>query len=360
MNVGHEALAAGPEAGMTEQDKHILELCGIAPDTRYHVPLEETQELIRGVQAKDPAAAQGLIATRLRWIHGTYAQKPEVRSRFDMDEADLLQVGALATIEAARTVDPASPEANTLLHTKTPVFMGSLLARSKLVPSVSEAGHKLVSIRYGHQDDRIAEDVVPVGGSGDVAAAGSQDPSQAAPVPYEATEEAERHEALMECLDTLEDREHRVIALRYAVDDLTGEFPATLSETGAELGISREAVRRIQLGALGKLRQAWEGRGGEQIRSWTPEQLELQRQWFQELRDRQDAGGIAYVRGSLRTRYLPWQVEQYLQQDSFAGKTGAAALKAAVRAAKAEARKRERERQWSEDWGLLRRTAFPG
>jgi hypothetical protein len=162
----------------------------------------------------------------------------------------------------------------------------------------------------------------------------------------------------MECLDTLEKRELRVIALRYAVDELTGELPATLSEAGAELGISREAVRQIQVGALRKLRSAWEARGLE-ARRWTPEQLELQRQWFEELRTRQEAGEIVYVRGSLRTRYLPWQVEQYLQEDRFAGKTGVLALRAAVKAADAEARLRDQEREWFEGWGLRRRNAFP-
>jgi RNA polymerase primary sigma factor len=53
-------------------------------------------------------------------------------------------------------------------------------------------------------------------------------------------------------LETLTDREMRIIKLRFGLD---GEGPFTLEETGRILGITRERVRQIQERALAKLRQ---------------------------------------------------------------------------------------------------------
>ncbi|MGH2688832.1 MAG: sigma factor-like helix-turn-helix DNA-binding protein [Actinomycetota bacterium] len=52
----------------------------------------------------------------------------------------------------------------------------------------------------------------------------------------------------------LEDRERRVVELRFG---LGGAEPLTLDATGRQLGgLSRERVRQIELGALAKLRHA--------------------------------------------------------------------------------------------------------
>jgi RNA polymerase primary sigma factor len=58
-------------------------------------------------------------------------------------------------------------------------------------------------------------------------------------------------EAIGEALNTLPDREHQVIRLRFGIDD--GD-PHTLARIGHKLGISRERVRQIERRALLKLR----------------------------------------------------------------------------------------------------------
>ncbi|MFT4050227.1 MAG: sigma-70 family RNA polymerase sigma factor [Solirubrobacterales bacterium] len=59
-------------------------------------------------------------------------------------------------------------------------------------------------------------------------------------------------------LSQLNDRERRVVELRYG---LTGEEPLTLVEIGKFIGVTRERVRQIELAAIEKLR-----RGGETAR----------------------------------------------------------------------------------------------
>ena len=52
-------------------------------------------------------------------------------------------------------------------------------------------------------------------------------------------------------LNGLTAREHRVIQLRYGLED---GYNRTLAELGDELGVSRECVRQIEAEALTKLR----------------------------------------------------------------------------------------------------------
>ena len=59
-----------------------------------------------------------------------------------------------------------------------------------------------------------------------------------------------RREALRNALDRLDDRERRVLILRYGLGD--GE-PQTFRQIAGELGITRERVRQIERQALGQL-----------------------------------------------------------------------------------------------------------
>ncbi len=60
-----------------------------------------------------------------------------------------------------------------------------------------------------------------------------------------------RRKALIQALATLQAREKTVLMLRFGLDL---ESPQTLSEVGEHLGITKERVRQIESGALGKLR----------------------------------------------------------------------------------------------------------
>ena len=69
--------------------------------------------------------------------------------------------------------------------------------------------------------------------------------------------DAASHELLKEqiknVLKELSDRERRVILLRFGLED---DRSRTLEEVGAELHLTRERIRQIELKALGKLRHS--------------------------------------------------------------------------------------------------------
>jgi len=72
-----------------------------------------------------------------------------------------------------------------------------------------------------------------------------------APLPEEEAEVAMRKEALRQILDTLSQRERRVLELRYGLD---GEQPRTLDEVGRTFNVTRERIRQIENQCLKKLR----------------------------------------------------------------------------------------------------------
>jgi RNA polymerase primary sigma factor len=72
-----------------------------------------------------------------------------------------------------------------------------------------------------------------------------------APLPEEEAEVAMRKEALRSILDTLSQRERRVLELRYGLD---GEQPRTLDEVGRTFNVTRERIRQIENQCLKKLR----------------------------------------------------------------------------------------------------------
>ena len=74
---------------------------------------------------------------------------------------------------------------------------------------------------------------------------------ETAPLPEEAAEVALRKEALRAILDTLSQRERRVLELRYGLD---GEQPRTLDEVGRTFNVTRERIRQIENQSLKKLR----------------------------------------------------------------------------------------------------------
>jgi RNA polymerase sigma-32 factor len=69
-------------------------------------------------------------------------------------------------------------------------------------------------------------------------------------------EEADnRHAALVQALDVLNDRERRIFEARRLAED-----PITLEELAAEFGVSRERVRQIEVRAFEKVQKAVKNR----------------------------------------------------------------------------------------------------
>ena len=67
-----------------------------------------------------------------------------------------------------------------------------------------------------------------------------------------------RGDALSRALDRLPEREREVLKLRYGVG---GNDPTPLIETGRRLGISQDAVRRLERKALSELAESRELEG---------------------------------------------------------------------------------------------------
>jgi RNA polymerase primary sigma factor len=69
--------------------------------------------------------------------------------------------------------------------------------------------------------------------------------------PLQELDEAEEVQGAMEGLDKLDERETKIIRLRFGLD---GESPFTLKEVGAKMGYTKERIRQIEREALAKLR----------------------------------------------------------------------------------------------------------
>jgi RNA polymerase primary sigma factor len=73
---------------------------------------------------------------------------------------------------------------------------------------------------------------------------------EGAPSPYELAVESATNEALRATLESLGDRERRVLELRYGLD---GQKPQTLTEVASRFGITRERIRQIENQSIRKL-----------------------------------------------------------------------------------------------------------
>lgn len=69
--------------------------------------------------------------------------------------------------------------------------------------------------------------------------------------PYEATSKQLMQENVQEVINSLSDREAKVLKMRFG---LNGQKPMTLEEVGREFGVTRERIRQIESKALRKLR----------------------------------------------------------------------------------------------------------
>ena len=76
-------------------------------------------------------------------------------------------------------------------------------------------------------------------------------PDDDVPAPVDAAAYSMLKEQLMEVLDTLSDREKKVLMLRFGLED---GRPRTLEEVGKEFNVTRERIRQIEAKTLRKLR----------------------------------------------------------------------------------------------------------
>ena len=139
--------------------------------------------------------------------------------------------------------------------TKVKKISSQLLHENGHDPTAEEIAEKLeMPVEKVREIMRIAQDPVsletPIGEEED-SHLGDFIPDDDAPTPAEAASLVLLKEQLNEVLNTLTDREAKVLRLRFGLEDGRSR---TLEEVGKEFEVTRERIRQIEAKALRKLR----------------------------------------------------------------------------------------------------------
>lgn len=296
----------------------IIELTGIEPRTG-NVPLEETARLVGAVQAGDMAAAEALIATRLMWMHDKYAQREVIKQRYDLELADILSVGSLATVIAAQRIDSQSPIIGDLFHNLVPRLMDEIIVDGKLVPSVADEGSRIVRSAKLHPD-RVIDDIEPVEPD-ELHALMEEDRTVAAAT---TEDEAIKHlaeDAMTKALQGLNERERHVIESWLGIDCDRMD----LSELASTYHVTKSYIHQIKDRALAKLSNMHQivelryflGHNDAWYEKWQTEKARRRQAWLEEIEAKQERGELAFVRGSLLKQPLPPAVQAYLTKEGY-------------------------------------------
>ena len=244
---------------------------------------EQEVELAQRIERGDLAAKDQLVNSNLRLVISN-ARKYQGH---DLPLLDLIQEGILGLIRAAEKFDwrkgykfstyatfwirQALQRAldNRSRTIRIPVHLGQRERR------IARAQRELAA-RLGHEptDEEVAK-------AADLSVAEVQEAREAARVvtsldrpvgeeeetsfgsllaseergPEEEVDISLRGDALRRALDRLPEQEREVVKLRYGIN---GDDPTPLSETGRRLGLSQDAVRRLERKALSELAQSRE------------------------------------------------------------------------------------------------------
>lgn len=316
-----------------KRDQRILEVTGIRPDSRYFVPAEEKVELVRGVQAGDTTAAEALVATRLHWLYHTYTERgttlhPGVA---DVGLQDFFHIGGLAVIQAAEHIGRTTGGPINTLHSRTPDLIRkafddsptlldppaplvALMNRGKLLPARAPDGSiPLYTAAQETEDARMPEQVELAG------------PDMPETSDFDSATDILFLEAARKVFERLDERRRFVAESWFGL----GRSEQKLEQVGEQLGITKARAAQLKDEVVAKLRsdplirRIGLERGYEELEEqeepappeapkWEPENNSLQQAWLDEIREKQERGEIAFVRGNLLTRPLPPAVGVYL------------------------------------------------
>jgi RNA polymerase primary sigma factor len=244
---------------------------------------EEEVELAKGIERGDLRAKERLVNSNLRLVIAN-ARKFQGH---ELPLLDLIQEGILGLIRAAEKFDwrkgykfstyatfwirQALQRAldNRSRTIRIPVHLGQrerkiaraqreLAARLGRDPSdqeIADAAEITVrDVREARETARVVTSLDrPVGEEEATPLGALLDSGE--PGPDEEVEISLREDALRKALERLPEREREVVKLRYGVG---GDDPTPLSETGRRLGISQDAVRKLERQALSELAQSRE------------------------------------------------------------------------------------------------------
>ncbi len=240
-------------------------------------------ELARRIERGDLAAKEQLVNANLRLVISN-ARRYE---GLELSLLDLIQEGILGLIRAAEKFDYRRgfkfstyatfwiresiqrAIANRARLIRLPVHIGQrdrrierarrrLLAELGRDPTDQELAEAaeldLAVIRELRDVPRVITSLDRPIGDGDDTPLGALIPSDAV-TPEERVEAAVREAAVHRAINQLPPAERRVVKLRFGID---GEEPTPLREAGRQLGISADAVRRLERKALTRLAMSGE------------------------------------------------------------------------------------------------------
>jgi RNA polymerase primary sigma factor len=242
----------------------------------------EEVELAARIRAGDREARLRMIRSNLRLV----VKISHDYANFGLPMADLISEGNIGLIKAVERFDPAKGGklstyaawwikqsikralANQSKTIRLPVHLVDKIAKvRRLAAGMGEelgreptdeelaaevgisapklAQLRLVSLRPASLDAPLAED--------DGKQLGETVSDLEAPNPHEQLSGSDMLLELAELMEKLDARERRILEERFGLE---GDTPKTLEEVGQRFGVTRERIRQLQNGALGKLRRA--------------------------------------------------------------------------------------------------------
>src|SRR5579875_3773905 len=207
---------------------------------------EQEVELAKRIERGDLAAKDQLVNSNLRLVIAN-ARKYQGH---DLPLLDLIQEGILGLIRA-----PVHLGQRERRIARVQRELAARLGREPTDEEVAEAAQlTLAEVEEARDAARVVTSLDRPVGEEEETSLGSLLPSQERG-PEEEVDISLRDDALRRALARLPEPEREVVKLRYGIN---GNDPTPLSETGRRLGLSQDAVRRLERKALSELAQSRE------------------------------------------------------------------------------------------------------